>query len=155
MLLGFQTFLMLKLIMLLEGCLITLNSGLNVQQSRKHFQFFNHLMLSEGFNDCVLNAWSHHIHGNPFFVFSEKLKRTKRAMISLNSTVGNLSSSVKLAKDDLHQVQSLLHLNPQDSNRMEQEQRSIQHLWAAMDREEILFSTEIKSHMVISGRQKL
>lgn len=48
-------------------------------------------------------------------MFTEKLKRTKKVIISLNNFAGNLTSSVKLAKDELHLVQSLIHDWPLDA----------------------------------------
>lgn len=108
-------------------------------------------MLLDEFNDCVPNAWGPQVHGNPFFVFSEKLKRLKRAMIELNSSTGNLSTSVRLAKDDLHQVQTLLHHNPLDNDLLEQEKNSIQLLWTVMDREEMLLQQKSRASWLSLG----
>lgn len=117
---------------------VILSLGLQSTQSRKPFQFFNHLIKIEGFWDCVMSAWNQESHGNPFSVFTDKLKRTKKALINLNRSVGNLSTSVKIAAEELHHTQALLHANPLDSVLINQEQRCIQTLWTALDMEETL-----------------
>lgn len=134
-----------------DHALVLLNSGIPAMRYRKHFQFFNHLMLAEGFDDCVQNAWGHLIHGNPFFIFTEKLKRTKKALIALNISFGNLSSSVSLVKDALHQVQSFLSNNPQDSDLIDQEKSCLQQLWTALDKEETLLQQKSRSSWLSLG----
>lgn len=84
-------------------------------------------------------------------MFSEKLKRTKRAMVSLNLSVGNLSTVVKLAKEDLHHVQTLLHSNTIDPILIEQEKKCIHHLWAAIDREETLLHQKSRATWLSVG----
>lgn len=130
---------------------VILNTGVTSVQSRKYFQFFNHLLLLEGFTDCVQTAWSSPVHGNPFFVFKEKLKRTKRALISLNQSHGNLSSAVKLAKANLHQTQLLLQSSPLDPMLLEQEDICSKTLWTAMEREESLIQQKSRTTWLSLG----
>lgn len=73
-----------------DHSLILLNTGVQTCQSRRQFQFFNHMLLLDGFKDCVSNAWNTTVYGNPFYVYTEKLKRTKKALFSLNKLAGNL-----------------------------------------------------------------
>lgn len=100
---------------------VILNTGIPLVKSRKPFQFFNHLILLDGFNECVASAWQQHDPGNPFHALSAKLRRTKQALIHLNHSIGNLSSSVKNATAELHRVQNLISSRPQDATLLSQE----------------------------------
>lgn len=91
-----------------------------------------------GFRDCVCNAWGQSARGNPFHVLVDKLKKTKKALVALNSTVGNLSTAVNTASADLHHTQTLLQITPLDRDLIEQEKRCLHNLWTVLDREESL-----------------
>lgn len=130
---------------------VMLQLGTQSSFLKKPFQFFNHLLKVEGFRDCVFTAWNQNNQGNPFTVFTDKLKRTKKALISLNRTLGNLFSSVKLATEDLHHIQSLLQANPLDPALITQEQRAIQTLWTALDMEEILMQQKSRANWLQLG----
>lgn len=134
-----------------DHSLVLLNTGVMSLHPGKHFQFLNHLMLLDGFEDCVLNAWSLQVHGNPFFIFSKKLKKTKQALKALNHSAGNLSTAVNFAKDSLHQMQSLLSSNPHDINLIEQEKSCLNHLWSALEREETLMQQKSRATWLSLG----
>lgn len=44
----------------------------------------------EGFDAAISDCWNIRIRGKPFFNFNEKLQRTMRALVTLNSSNGNL-----------------------------------------------------------------
>lgn len=134
-----------------DHSLVLLNTGIKFSKPRRHFQFFNHMALLEGFMGAVGSAWNTPIHGNPFYVFSEKLKRTKHALSSLNLTTGNLTSLVKLARDDLHSVQSLLHDHPSDPANLSLEKHCTQRLFQAIDREEVLMQQKSRANWLTLG----
>lgn len=77
--------------------LVILSTGIYHSKSFKPFQFFNHLILMEGYDEVVSQAWNCHILGSPLFVLAEKLRRTKRALIAFNKRHGSASSNVQLA----------------------------------------------------------
>lgn len=130
---------------------VMLNLGNQAAHSRKPFQFFNHMLKIEGFWDCVSSSWSQISQGNPFFVFSNKLKRTKQALNNMNRSVGNLSTSVKLATEDLHHTQSMLHVNPHSHDLISKEQRCFQTLWSALDLEETLLQQKSRASWLELG----
>lgn len=78
------------------------------------------------------------MHGNPFFIFFEKLKLTKKTLISLNRLSRNVTSSVKLATDALHHSQILLQDNPQDVALIDSERICLKSLWQTLEMEEAL-----------------
>lgn len=45
---------------------VIVNTGIPTLRNRKPFQFFNHILLPDGFNDCVHTAWGIPVRGNPF-----------------------------------------------------------------------------------------
>lgn len=91
---------------LFDHSLVLLNTGIQFSKPRRQFQYFNHMSILDGFHEAVRLAWDTHFYGNPFYVFSEKLKCTKKALSSLNISMGNLTTLVKIARDDLHLVQT-------------------------------------------------
>lgn len=130
---------------------VILHPGITLAKSRKPFQFFNHLLLMDGFYDCVRDAWSSHVHGNPFFVFSTKLQRTRKALIAFNNPKGHISSLVKNVKSELHNIQTLLQSKPDDLGLLNEEKNCIFRLWNVLDKEEILLQQKSRATWLALG----
>lgn len=134
-----------------DHSLTLLDTGVQLLLPRKQFQFFNHMVLLDGFKDSVKNVWTPFIIGNPFYVFSEKLKHTRATLISLNHTTGNLSTLVRITKEDLHSVQNLLHAHPMDLNLLAREKTCHHQLWTAIEREESLLQQKSRATWLALG----
>lgn len=98
----------------------------------KPFQFFNFMMDISGYQQAVSEAWDFPIHGNPLYVFSEKLKRVKHALIALNKNHGNLSSNILDARRSLHAVQYAIHSSSSTPDLRAAEKLHTHHLWSAL-----------------------
>lgn len=81
------------------------HTGLVFPRLRKPFQFFNYKFKLEGFNDLIATSWQSQISGNPLFILAEKLSYVKKDLIKLNINHENLSSNVKIIRQDLHSTQ--------------------------------------------------
>lgn len=119
-------------------CPVILNTGLHLRRLKKPFQFFNFMLELEGFNDAVSDCWNNNIRGNSFFTFNKKLRRTKRDLVALNSSNGNLSSNVSNLQVQLAFIQLSLHFDPLNSYLLAQETNCSQPLWKALTLEESL-----------------
>lgn len=114
---------------------IILYSGIQLHKVPRPFQFFNFMLDLDGFSATVQDAWNSHVTGNPMYILAEKLRRTKKALISLNS-IGNLSSNVKNLQAELLSIQSALNESPTNSSSRAREKHCIHNLWKALSMEE-------------------
>lgn len=90
---------------------IILSTGISHNKIFKPFQFFNHLILMEGYAEVVSQAWNCQISGSPIFILAEKLRRTKRALIAFNKQHGSTSTNIQLARQALHALQMSIQLS--------------------------------------------
>lgn len=91
---------------------ISLSLGLAKEKIYKPFQFFHHLVNDPSFISEVDSAWHDIVIGNPWHVFTSKLKRVKEKLRKLNKHKGNVHSKVLAAKAALLQFQNSMSSIP-------------------------------------------
>jgi len=134
-----------------DHCPIILQTGISFPKVKKPFKFFNYMLEVEGFQEVLDSVWYSHYDGNPFTVFSSKLKKLKGALSSFNRSNGNLSSNVAVARDALHDVQVSLQSDPLNSNLMALESDCMSQLWKALDLEESLLLQKSRQTWLSQG----
>ena len=115
---------------------VALSLGLPEERIFKPFQFFQHLINDPQFSTVVSNAWSQPVHGDPWQIFTSKLKLVKVGLRSMNRNHGNVHARVLEAKSALHQFQLNLPDVP-SSQQLFSEDSLIKELQEAIAEEEI------------------
>lgn len=105
----------------------------------------------DNFTDVVKQAWSTSCYGTPLQGFNKKLKFEKKALITINKDVGNLTSNVQVAMQKLHEVQNALTDNPKDSNLLSLQRRYSDNLWKTLMHEEMLLKQKSKIQWLKEG----
>ncbi|KAK2416761.1 hypothetical protein QL285_039128 [Trifolium repens] len=92
--------------------------------------------LHDTCQDLFANCWRTNIVGSLMFILTRKLKILKEQLKSWNKDVfGNVHSYVKVAEDDLAQIQNQIQLNGYSSSVRENEKRAQSKLNDALMRQ--------------------
>lgn len=75
----------------------------------------------------------------------------KKALITINKDVGNLTSNAQVARQKLHEVQNALNDNPKDSNLLSLQRRYSDNLWKALMHEEMLLKEKSRIQWLKEG----
>lgn len=85
---------------------------------KSSFRFLNILAAHDSFSDVVRKACDCQVSGKHSYIFSQKLKATKRALLDWNkATFGNVFQNRKQAEDEVLEKELLFELNNSSDNR--------------------------------------
>lgn len=94
--------------------------GLSREKLKKPFQVYQHILSAPTFLSTVEEVWSSPVFGDPWYVLTQKLKRVKQALVSLNKSRGDVHDRVSAARDALLQFQADMPLSPAPAQFLEE-----------------------------------
>lgn len=109
------------------------------------------MLDSDGFSTAISGCWNSKVRGNAFFIFNEKQRQTKSALVTLNSSNGNLMSNVSCLQVQLAAIQLSLHDDPLNVLLLSQETICSQSLWKALALEESLLLQKSRAIWLTQG----
>lgn len=122
---------------------------------KKPFQLFDHFIAHPQFLSLVREAWANNIIGDPWWILTNKLKKVKSSMMSLNNMVGNLHFKVNETRGKLTLFQECLPVSPA-FDQLTEEVKLVKAYNNALKEEEIILSQKsrirwLKKGMAIIG----
>ena len=116
---------------------ILVNIGMQSHVRKPPFRFFNFWADSSDFENLVSQAWSSPVLGNPQYIVSQKLKKLKVALKTLNKTsFNNIRNRTDIARDNLHHIQNQLYASPGNELLSSLEKKALQELITYIKAEE-------------------
>lgn len=133
-----------------DHCPAGVSLGLSREKIFKPFQVFQHLIDNENFLPTVAAVWEAQVLGDPWFVLTMKLRAVKQGLKTMNLTYGNLHDSVRLATQQLKNLQDNMSSNPTSGDLIE-EKRLCDILAEVLRNEEILLRQKSRIHWLKHG----
>ncbi|XP_058755572.1 uncharacterized protein LOC131628769 [Vicia villosa] len=116
------------------------------------FKFLKAWTLHQGCRPLIEEVWKQKILGCLMFVLSRKLQILKSSLKSWNySTFGNVTSNVKLAEENLHNIQSLLQASGNNDGLRAQELDAQTTLSKALDIENCFWREKSRIKWSLEG----